>query len=163
MRHAPSLRPATAEDAALLREIFVAGRRGDFAALNWPEPQLQLLLAQQFAAQAQHYRLQFPDAVDHIVCCGDAEVGRLYLHHGSDELRVIDIALLPGHQGAGIGTALLQQLQAEAAQRRLPLRLSVVQGNPAIRLYRRLGFEPCGTDEVYVEMEWRPARRPSPA
>ena len=41
----------------------------------------------------------------------------------------------------GWGTALVQEVMAEARQRGLPVRLRVLRSNPARRLYARLGFE----------------------
>jgi ribosomal protein S18 acetylase RimI-like enzyme len=155
------LRPAAATDAALLREIFDAARRPMFEPLNLPPAQLELLLGQQFAAQTRHYRAQFAAAQDYIVCLGDHEVGRLYLQRGDEEIRIVDIALLPQHRGGGIGAQLIRQLQEESAQRGVPLRLSVTQGNPAQRLYRRLGFVAIAGDAADVSMEWRTAPGPS--
>jgi hypothetical protein len=42
----------------------------------------------------------------------------------------------------------------------LTLRLQVLRGNPAIRLYQRLGFVQSGADPMYLQMEWVPAQRP---
>lgn len=155
------LRPAAEADAVLLREIFAAARRPAFEALGLPPAQLDLLLAQQFAAQTRHYRMQFATAQDYIVCQDGTGIGRLYLHRGADEIHIVDIALLPQHRGGGIGARLIAQLQAEAAHRGLPLRLSVAQGNPAMELYHRLGFAATAEGETDVSMEWRAPLSPS--
>ncbi len=65
------------------------------------------------------------------------------------------VALVPEARGSGLGTRLLRALQAEAAEKGLPLRLKVVLTNPARRLYQRLGFVGLGDDGVYEQMEWR--------
>lgn len=53
----------------------------------------------------------------------------------------LTIGVLPGHRGAGIGTALLERLIALASTRGLrAMSLSVEDGNPARPLYERLGF-----------------------
>jgi len=50
------------------------------------------------------------------------------------------IAVLPGHEGRGVGTALLAAL-LEAAEGLYPaIMLTARTSNPAIRLYERLGF-----------------------
>ncbi len=72
------------------------------------------------------------------------------------EILLVDIALLPGHRNNGIGTALLQRLSGEAAASRKPLRLSVIKGHRASRLYQRAGFTKIGESELRDEMEWRP-------
>ena len=50
------------------------------------------------------------------------------------------IAVEPGHEGRGIGTSLIEELVARAATRFETVVLSVRSGNPAVRLYERLGF-----------------------
>ena len=59
----------------------------------------------------------------------------------SDTVPQLSIAVLPGHRGQGIGTALLARLLQAAGTRHLDISLSVQSGNPALRLYRRFGFE----------------------
>lgn len=53
----------------------------------------------------------------------------------------LGIALLPEYRGQGIGTALLTRLFEAAKNSYTALALSVSPNNPAIRLYKRLGFE----------------------
>jgi ribosomal protein S18 acetylase RimI-like enzyme len=68
---------------------------------------------------------------------------------------LMDIALLPEYRSHGIGTALIKDLMAEAAQAGRPLRLHVEFFNQALRLYERLGFARMGEMGLYYEMEWR--------
>ena len=83
--------------------------------------------------------------------------GRLAIDRCPRELRVVDIALLPRQRNGGIGSALLQDILAEAAAARIPVRLCVLKGNRAQRLYTRLGFVKIAETELHLEMEWRPA------
>ena len=71
------------------------------------------------------------------------------------EIRIVDIALLPEHRKAGIGTALVSAIQSEAAQANKPVTIHVEQFNPARRLYERLGFRVVKEVGVYILMEWR--------
>lgn len=48
--------------------------------------------------------------------------------------------LLPPFQGEGLGSTLLEQLIADAGTLRMPLRLTVLQVNPARHFYERHGF-----------------------
>jgi len=32
----------------------------------------------------------------------------------------------------------------------------VLRGNPALRLYERLGFKETGSDPMYIQMQWEP-------
>lgn len=68
-----------------------------------------------------------------------------------DEATLLNIAVLPDHQGRGIGgslmRALLEQLRTEGVARLL---LEVRRGNhPAIALYRRFGFVDDGVRRDY--------------
>ncbi|NER79408.1 MAG: GNAT family N-acetyltransferase, partial [Leptolyngbya sp. SIO1D8] len=61
-----------------------------------------------------------------------------YLDEETPELA---IAVRPQDRDQGIGTALLTRLLVRAADRYSAVSLSVSIGNPALRLYRRFGFE----------------------
>lgn len=66
--------------------------------------------------------------------------GRLYVARWDEEIRIVDIALLPGRRNGGIGTALLRDLMREAEAAGKPLTIHVERFNPALGLYLRLGF-----------------------
>jgi ribosomal protein S18 acetylase RimI-like enzyme len=66
----------------------------------------------------------------------------------------MDIALLPPFRGQGIGAGLLRPLLAEGADAGRSVSIHVEQSNPAMSLYRRLGFVPVGEHGVYILMRW---------
>ncbi|MDQ1592717.1 MAG: hypothetical protein QOG71_3344 [Pyrinomonadaceae bacterium] len=68
---------------------------------------------------------------------GDAR-GYGYVDDATPELA---IAVLPEHRGRGVGTALLERLLEAARSVYASVSLSVSSGNPAARLYERMGFE----------------------
>jgi ribosomal protein S18 acetylase RimI-like enzyme len=53
----------------------------------------------------------------------------------------LSVAVLPEHRGQGVGTRLLIHLLQAASIHHRSVSLSVEAGNPASRLYQRLGFE----------------------
>jgi ribosomal protein S18 acetylase RimI-like enzyme len=150
------LRPAAADDEEHLYRVYASTREEELAPLGWAEAQREAFLRMQFTAQDRYYRAQFPDASYQVVLAGQRAAGRLYVDRRPDEIRVLDIALLPEHRGGGIGSALLRDLFDEARGRGVPVRLHVERSNPALRLYRRLGFEPIGERIPYLLLEWRP-------
>ena len=154
-----SVRPEQPQDEAFLYELYASTRREELDAWGWPAEARKAFLTMQFKA-SQNYRISFPDAEFQIVLLDQVNAGRLIVHRSREELRIVDIALLPDYRNAGVGSALLQRIFGEAAAGKKPLRLSVVKGNRAERLYRRLGFEKIGESELRLEMEWR---APAPA
>jgi len=108
----------------------------------------------QFRA-SQGYRDTFPAAEFQIVVVGGQSAGRLILNRSPEEWRVVDIALLPQHRGAGLGSALIQRVAREAAAADKPVHLCVLKGNRALRLYDRLGFVKIGETETHLELEYR--------
>lgn len=148
------IRPAVAADATALRKVYASTRAPELAALGWSAAQCTAFLEMQFLAQDQHYRQCYPDAHFSVIEFEGAIVGRLSVLHGSDAIRLIDIALLPEFRRRGWGRDLLTRLQAQARQRGVPLRLQVARDNPAQALYTRLGFTAQGGDAIYCQMEW---------
>jgi ribosomal protein S18 acetylase RimI-like enzyme len=70
----------------------------------------------------------------------------------NDETPELTIAVMPGYQGQGIGTALLEHLFKEAKENYQSISLSVWRENPVYRLYQRLGFETIKQNENDVVM-----------
>jgi GNAT superfamily N-acetyltransferase len=65
----------------------------------------------------------------------------------------LTIAVSPEARGRGTGTALLTALIDHAVKDGVrALSLSVEEDNPAVRLYRRLGFVPAGAHENAITM-----------
>ena len=125
--------------------------------LDWTPQQKQAFLVMQFQAQHTFYMQEFAGSSFDIIEQDGEPIGRLYVDRRRDEIRIIDIALLPPRRGHGIGARYLQGLQAEARERGLSLRIHVESNNPAMRLYTRLGFRKVETNGVYWLMEWQAA------
>ncbi len=152
-----TLRPITPQDAPFLFEVYAAARRDELAQVPWDEAQKRAFLDFQFEAQHRHYQAEFPDAAFDVILEAGTPVGRLYVDRRADEIRILDIALLPDHQGRGLGSALLRDLLAEADAAGKPVRIYVEsyrQG--ALRLLEGLGFAPTQDHGVSVLMQWRP-------
>jgi len=148
------LRPQCAEDADFLFVLFCSAREADFALL--PQAQRESLLLFQCQAQARDYAARFPRSKHFIIEFGEQRAGRVLLNRGADELRVVDIAVVPELRGRGIATAVLKPLISEAEAAGIPVRLSVWHDNPALALYRRLGFRVRAESATHLELEWRP-------
>jgi len=149
-------RPADDSDQQFLCALYASTRADEMSQVDWSEEQKNAFLQMQFDAQHRYYHEQFPSA-SYLVVERDGEaIGRIYLDRRSDELRLIDIALIPKTRNQGLGKALLMDLLDEGRATGLPVRIHVERFNPAMRLYLRLGFVQIEDQEVYQLMEWRP-------
>jgi ribosomal protein S18 acetylase RimI-like enzyme len=151
-----TMRPIRPEDEAFLFEVYASTRQDELAALDWSKAQREAFLRMQFRAQHLSYLVQFPLADFAIILCYGRPIGRLYVERRPEEIRGIDIALLPEVRQAGIGTAILHNLLAEAAREHKPCRIHVEKFNRAQHLYKRLGFTTLADNGMYLFMEWRP-------
>lgn len=134
-----TLRPARPDDAFLFA-LYAGTRADELAAWGWDAAQRDAFLVMQFRAQQRHYEAAWPRAEHRVVCLAGRPIGRLLVAREPDEIRLVDIALLPEHRGAGIGAGLIRGLLAEAARAGLPVRLHAARDSRARRLYERLGF-----------------------
>ncbi|MGH9361299.1 MAG: GNAT family N-acetyltransferase [Thermoanaerobaculia bacterium] len=152
-----SLRPVREDDRELLYRVYAGTREEELALVtDWTEEAKERFLRQQFTAQDAYYRENYPGAEWSVVLRDGEPVGRLYVHRRPAEIRLMDIALLPEHRGGGLGSALLEELLAEARAAGKPLTIHVEVYNPALRLYERLGFRKKEDKGVYWLMEWTP-------
>jgi ribosomal protein S18 acetylase RimI-like enzyme len=151
------LRPAGDGDRAFLAEVYASTRADELAMLPWSDEQKAAFLAHQFEAQDTHYRAHYDGAAFDVIEVDGERAGRLYVHRGAREIRIVDIALAPAFRGRGLGTGLLRALIAEADSGGRTLSIHVEMKNRARRLYERLGFRAVGEHGPYVRME-RPPR-----
>ena len=150
-----ALRPIAPDDQPFLLAVYASTREHELAVVPWDAGQKAAFVHMQFTAQHAHYQEHYAGAAFDLVLVDAQPAGRLYVHRTSDEIRIVDIALLPAFCNRGIGGRLLRSLQAEAAAANTPLRIHVERFNPALRLYERLGFRQIEDRGVYLFMEWR--------
>ncbi|HEY9622404.1 MAG TPA: GNAT family N-acetyltransferase [Crinalium sp.] len=149
-----TLRPVTSADESFLFSLYASTRAEELAVLGWDAAMQDNFLRMQFRAQQMGYRAQFPNSDRYIVVANPDPVGSAWVDRRPDEIRLVDLALLPDVRNQGIGTQILQDLIAEAAIAHLPFRLQVVKGNRAIHLYNRLGGKQIGETDTHIHMEW---------
>lgn len=121
---------------------------------HWPMDQKEEFLRQQFQAQHEHYQHHFPEATYQIIIYKNQDIGRLYLDTREDEIRIIDIAIIPSFRGKGIGREILGEILKTARKKDFAVRIHVEKDNPAMTLYKRLGFSLKEDKGVYHFMEW---------
>jgi ribosomal protein S18 acetylase RimI-like enzyme len=143
------LRPVEPDDREFLYRVYASTRTEELAVVPWDERQKDAFLRAQFDAQDAWWRENYRDASFDVVVVDGEPAGRLYLHRGETEIRIVDIALLPEHRGKGVGSALLRGVIAEGKR----VTIHVERMNPALRLYERLGFTVAEDKGVYLFLE----------
>ncbi len=157
-----ALRSVRAGDEAFLLRVFASTRERELALVPWDDAAKEAFVRMQFTAQDTDYRRNYPDATFDVVLVDGAPAGRLYVDRREREIGIVDVALLPGFRGRGIGTALLGSVLDEGQRSGRAVQIHVERANPAQRLYRRLGFEFAADGEIYVLMRWTaPAAGPA--
>jgi ribosomal protein S18 acetylase RimI-like enzyme len=151
-----AFRPIAEADLPFLGGLYASTRTEELAVVPWPDAEKTAFLDHQFRAQHAHYQEHYPGADWLVIVLAGEAVGRLYVARWAREHRVIDIAFMPEHCGQGLGTALMRDLMDEAQAAGKAVTIHVEKFNPALRLYRRLGFETIEDKGVYDLMRWEP-------
>lgn len=154
-----SFRPITDADLPFLARVYASTRAEELDVTDWSDEHKAAFLEAQFQAQHAHYQRYYPSADWLVTMRGGEDIGRLYLERWPTQHRIIDIAFLPEHRGKGLGEALLRDLMDEAAACGKAVSIHVEKFNPAMRLYRRLGFATVEDKGVYDLMFWSAARK----
>jgi ribosomal protein S18 acetylase RimI-like enzyme len=144
------------EDVGFLFKVYASTRAEEMAMSGWNEKEIENFLHMQFNLQHTQYRQNYKNAAFDIIFYQEKPVGRLYVDRRADDIRIVDIALLPEYRRQGIGSKIMKELIGEADEKKVKLSLHVEHFNPAMALYERLGFEKKGDTGVYFFME-RPA------
>jgi len=154
---AVTLRPVVPEDEELLLDIYASTREEEIKQVGWSEEQKRMFLRWQLGLQRQDYELRFPRADYSIVLFEGEPSGRLWVARVEDQIRLLDIAILPAYQNRRIGTHLLHTLIEESERVGKPLRHWIYKLNTgARRFYERLGFRLIEDDRAYLFMERPP-------
>lgn len=156
-----TFRPFGPEDMEFLFQVYASTRMDEMAIVPWDDNQKADFLNMQFNAQHTYYQEHYKGAAFDLILLDGEPIGRLYLTQWEDEMRVIDIAILPEYRNRGIGRAIYDDIMAEAKAAGKTVSIHVEQNNPARRLYDRLGFRPEGDESgIYVLMVWHPDTSP---
>ena len=156
-----TFRRITDADLPFLARIYASTRAEELATVSdWSDEQKAAFVDHQFRAQHAHYQKYYPEADWLVMSHAGEDVGRLYIERWPTQHRLIDITFLPEHRGQGFGEALLRDLMEEAAAVNKAVSIHVEKFNPAMGLYRRLGFTCVEDKGVYDLMHWVPDATP---
>ncbi len=139
-----ALRKAASADRAFVERVYFDTQRHIIEALfGWRGDDVE--------------RSKFAESYDMtgsaIILVEGEEAGWFTVQRLPDHIHLDAIYLREEWQRQGIGSRIIRGLIREAADARVPLRLSTAKINEARRLYERLGFEAVREDDFKVYME----------
>ncbi|MBQ1106382.1 GNAT family N-acetyltransferase [Streptomyces anulatus] len=145
--HDWTLRPALPEDVEAIAELRAVVMRPDLERLGrYDEGRVR-----------QRLRDSYSPEHTSIVEAAGAFAGCVALRPTADDRWLEHFYLSPALQGHGIGSAVLRTLLDRADAERVPVRLNVLRGSAARRLYERHGFALEREDPVDVFLVREPA------
>jgi len=142
------MRPASVADVEAVAELRAVVMRPDLERLGRYDEQ----------RVRQRLRDEFAPAHTWVIEVGGAFAGCVALRPAADAHWLQHFYLAPHLQGSGVGAAVLRGLLEQCDRDGAVVRLNVLQGSPARRLYERYGFTVETEDPVDVFMVREPAR-----
>ena len=149
-----TLRAATDADREFLVGVYGSTREEELSQVAWPDGLREAFVRMQFDAQDADYRRNNPAGSFDVIEVYRRPAGRLYVDRRPDDIRIVDIALLPEFRGDGVGGQLVAELMDEAAASGRKLSIHVEIHNRAIGLYARMGFVEVAEHGLYRRLEW---------
>lgn len=144
-----ALRPAVTQDFEYCRRVYFAGMDQVIRELNLDR-----------TAQSDGFRQQWVLTEVQIITLDGSDVGWLQVKIKSEELFVAQLFGDIPVQGRGIGTEIMNRLIVDAERAHHSVRLAVAKVNPAVQLYKRLGFHITHEDDRKFYMKRNPNVNP---
>lgn len=138
-------RQSVAEDAPWITELRAVVLRPDLERLGRFDP----------IRVRQRFLDAFIPAQTRVIVAGGDDVGVVTLRSEEDAVWLEHFYIDPSHQGKGIGNGVLSQILSSRSTD-VPLRLNVLRGSAARRLYERHGFVLDHEDAIDVYLELPP-------
>lgn len=147
-----TLRPIAENDIPILYQIYRSTRLEELAPANFSEEELENFLHMQFDFQHKQYMRNYTNPSFDLIIWKNMPIGRLYVDRQTDEIRIIDIAILTDYRKKGIGKELISCLLTESDKKQIKLTLHVEYNNPILPFYEYIGFKKQKDVGVYYFM-----------
>jgi ribosomal protein S18 acetylase RimI-like enzyme len=142
------LRPARPPDYFFAVTLYLDGAKRHLSKIGrWDRRRL-----------TTRFRRGYKQAQVQVICVEDRRIGWMQVAELVGRLHLHQLHLSADFRRRGIGARLLKDLLRRADSVGKPVTLEVMHGNPAKRLYARLGFKATGKDADKMQMIWRPRR-----
>jgi GNAT superfamily N-acetyltransferase len=141
-----NVRPATSADTPFLRRLHHEAYRDVVVRQfgSWDE-----------RAQDGWFEASLADAEFSVVEEDGKPIGAVGLKDAPNQVCLVELQILPDHQGRGFGSALLREQLDRARRLRKIVSLRVLIENRARSLYARHGFVVTTQTDTHFLMEWR--------
>lgn len=141
--------PIAHSDELFLLALYATTRQDELATVPWNDEQKNAFLKMQFQAQHLHYTTKFPDASFQLLISDEQPIGRLYIAEFEEEIRILDLTLMPDFRNQKIGTNLLREILHEAEIKNKSVQIYLENYNPSQSLFAGLGFEVVSEEGLY--------------
>lgn len=148
--------PATIDDESFLYLVYKSTRNEEMVEWGWDSVQAEAFLQMQYLLKQRSYASQYPLAHPQVIVYTGQPAGYMLIAELMNELKLVDLALLPAYRNLGIGSCVLEELKQQAAVLNKSVLLQVLTTNPARFLYERHGFVVTGDDGMYYRMQFSP-------
>lgn len=149
------LRPVHEHDQKFIDTLYRSTRE-DLLVLPMDPIFIDNLIRSQQQIQAHGVQQHYPNAQTKVIEQQGQLLGRMIYEHTTDNIHLIDIAVLPSAQKQGVARFMLQHLQQLACAHQVGLSLRVFKHNLKARmLYLSVGFQRVDEDEISEQMCWR--------
>jgi ribosomal protein S18 acetylase RimI-like enzyme len=138
------LRPSHSGDFELAQRLYI----------NCMKPLLTNLGAWDEADTRSRFASYFDTRQIKVVQVDGEDIGWVQVSETDSDVNLDQIHLMPAFQRHGIGSSIILDIMRATEAKRKPLLLSIVRGNKAIELYKRLGFKLDSSDATKIHMRW---------
>ena len=139
-------------DEPFLFALYSTVRAEEMTLVPWDDNQKTAFLQSQFKAQHEYYLTSYPQGSFQLIELDGKSIGRLYLAELDDEIRIIDLTILPEYRGKGFGSEIISDILQKAAK---PVRIYLESFNQSNDLFKRFGFHKISDEGVYQLWECR--------
>ncbi|MBH0087976.1 N-acetyltransferase [Pseudoalteromonas sp. NSLLW218] len=110
-----------------------------------------------FLTDQQHV-LRLDDQYDcsHLIVINEVQIGTLKYQTHAQYIEIMQLQIHLLHQNKGYGRAVIEQVITSAQSK--PIKLTVLKNNPALGLYKRLGFTITDENNYEYYMQTRATR-----
>lgn len=124
-------------------------------ATGFSESEKNQYLKTQFELEKKQFVTVYPKAEYYIVIKDNKCIGRLYIDHGENDIRILEIGLIEEYRNRGIGRGIIKNIISKASESNKFVSLQVAWFNQkALKLYEKLGFFIVENNQVSYEMRF---------